>query len=197
MVKLIWITPAYISVAWALMISYQLFTETAVRTIVENINLVFPTVGFWLISRIDMIVLIDAFAWIFVLSSVIPTIILGKERSILVQFFVCMLLTVLSFVILDTIQGTGGPLMNQLRGVAFLFTNPFFAVLYLALPYIAMFLIDWQLKKRQTKLKKLEEVNREYMEKSSADKDEVTDDQTVSDSQSPSDAVQESLPDKS
>ncbi|MEM2099589.1 MAG: hypothetical protein QXU99_07640 [Candidatus Bathyarchaeia archaeon] len=163
MVKLIWATPIYLSVAWALMISYQLFTETAVKTLVANIGLVFPTVGFWLSSRIDMIVLIDAFAWVFVLSSVIPTIILGKERSILVQFFVCMLLTLISFIILDAIQSTGGPLMHQLKGAAFLFNNPIFAVMYLALPYIAMFVIDWQMKKRQKRLKTLEEINQEYI----------------------------------
>ena len=123
MAKLIWATPVYLSVAWALMISYQLFTASAVETIVNNVNFVFPAVGSWLISRIDMIVVINAFAWVFVLSSVIPSLILGKERSILIQFFVCLILTVVSFVILDTIQTMGGPLLEQLQGAAFLFSN--------------------------------------------------------------------------
>jgi hypothetical protein len=176
MAKLIWATPVYLSVAWALMISYQLFTETAVKTLVSSLGLVFPAAGFWLNSRIDMIVVINAFAWVFVLSSVIPSIILGKERSILVQFFVCLTLTIVSFVILDAIQNVGGPLLNQLQGAAFLFSNTFFAVLYLALPYIAMLAIDWRMKKRQKKLKSLEEINREFMDKAAANKDDEVQD---------------------
>jgi len=179
MAKLIWATPVYLSVAWALMISYQLFTETAVTTIVSNLDLVFPTVGAWLLSRVDMIVVINAFAWVFVLSSVIPSVILGKERSILVQFFVCLILTVVSFVILDAIQTVGGPLLEQLQGAAFLFNNILFAVVYLVLPYIAMFAIDWQLKKRQKTLKTLEEVNREYINKAPV----TTDDKKAKDAE--------------
>jgi hypothetical protein len=170
MAKLIWATPVYLSVAWALMISYQLFTTTAVETIVHNIDYGFPAIGSWLISRIDMIVVINAFAWVFVLSSVIPSIILGKERSILIQFFVCLILTVVSFLILDAIQTMGGPLLEQLQGASFLFSNLFFATLYLILPYIAMFAIEWQMKKRQKKLKTLEEFNQEFMEKTTKPK---------------------------
>ena len=162
MSKAIWATPVYLSIAWALMISYQLFTQIAVETVVENIEVVFPAVGLWLFSRIDMIVVINAFAWVFVLSSVIPSIILGKERGILVQFFVCLILTVVSFVILDAIQTVG--MLNQLLGATFLFSNIFFAVLYLALPYIAMVGIDWYMKKRQKQNEKLEEINHEYTE---------------------------------
>ena len=180
MAKLIWATPVYLSVAWALMISYQLFTATAVETVVNNVDLVFPAIGEWLSYRIDMIVVINAFAWVFVLSSVIPSLILGKERSILVQFFVCLILTVVSFVILDTIQTMGGPLLEQLQGAAFLFNNIIFAVLYLLLPYIAMFAIDWRLKKRQKKVKTLEEVNQEFienLEETSTEKDDETEEE--------------------
>jgi len=191
--KLIWATPFYLSLAWALMISYQLFTETAVKTIVSNLGLVLPVAGFWLTSRIDMIVVINAFAWVFVLSSVLPSLILGKERSILVQFFVCLILTVVSFIILDAIQNVGGPMLDQLQGAAFLFNNAFFAILYLALPYIAMVGLDWFLKKRQKKLKSLEEVNLEYMARSTANKEEEDESEIVvaaqvPDQQSASDA---------
>jgi hypothetical protein len=54
--------PIYISVAWTLMISYQLFTQTAVTTLVTQINTFIPSIGFWLSSRIDMVVFIYAFA---------------------------------------------------------------------------------------------------------------------------------------
>ena len=81
LVKAALMTPAYLSVAWVLMVSYQIFTQTAVETVVTSLNLYFPTVGAWLLLRMDMIVFIYAFAWVFVLSSIIPTLILGKERS--------------------------------------------------------------------------------------------------------------------
>ena len=160
--KAIWATPVYLSVAWALMISYQLFTKTAVETVVANIGFVFPGVGLWLSSRIDLIIIINAFAWVFVLSSVIPSIILGKERGVLVQFFVCMILTVVSYLILDAIQTVD--VLKQLIGASFLFSNLFFAVLYLSLPYIAMVAIDWYVKKRKEQSKKLGEMNQEYLE---------------------------------
>jgi len=172
MVKTIWVTPVYLSVAWSLMISYQLFTEAAVKTIVSSIGFLFPSAGLWLSSRVDMIIFIYAFAWVFVLSSVIPSVILGKERSILVQFFVCLTLTFTAFIILDALENLGGPLINQLRGAAFLFDNPIFAALYLSLPYIIMFTIDWRAKKKQKQNKKLEESTQVYIENATAHEEE-------------------------
>jgi hypothetical protein len=145
--KLIWATPVYLSVAWTLLISYQLFTEAAVKTVVSGLGFLFPSAGFWLASRVDMIIFIYAFAWVFVLSSVIPSAILGKERSVLVQFFVCLTLTLTAFIVIDVLDNVGGPLLSQLRGATFLFGNQLFAVFYLSLPYVVMFAIDWRAKK--------------------------------------------------
>ena len=124
------------------MISYQLFTETAVTTIVTQLNTVIPTVGFWLAARVDMVVFVYAFAWTFVLSSVIPSLLLGKERGVLVQFFVCLTLTFLAFALLDVLQNYAGTSLAQLLSFSFLFNNPLLAGLYLALPYIVMIGLD-------------------------------------------------------
>jgi hypothetical protein len=124
------------------MISYQLFTETAVTSIVTQLNTFIPTVGFWLAARVDMVVFVYAFAWTFVLSSVIPSLLLGKERSVLVQFFVCLTLTFLAFVLLDVLQNYAGTSLAQLLSFSFLFSNPLIAGLYLALPYIVMLSLD-------------------------------------------------------
>jgi hypothetical protein len=140
--KAVFITPLYLSVAWALMISYQLFTETAVTTLVTQLNTFVPTVGFWLAARVDMVVFVYAFAWTFVLSSVIPSLLLGKERSVLVQFFVCLTLTFLAFVLLDVLQNYAGTSLAQLLSFSFLFANPILAGFYLALPYIVMIGLD-------------------------------------------------------
>ena len=141
--KGILITPAYISSVWALMISYQLFTQTAVTTIIDAINGVWPSIGTWLFSRIDMIVFIFAFAWVFILSSALPTVILGRNRSVVIQFLVVLTLTFVSFVIQDGLLTVfGGATMAQILNLAHLFTNPVIALGFLSLPYVVMFLLD-------------------------------------------------------
>ena len=151
--KAVFVTPLYLSVAWTLMISYQLFTETAVTTLVAQINTLMPSIGFWLISRVDLVVVFYSFAWVFVLSSVIPALLLGKERGVLVQFFVCLTLTFLAFVLLDLLELYAGTSLAQLLSFAFIFSNPILATLYLALPYIVMIGLDLR-SRRKNKAKK-------------------------------------------
>jgi hypothetical protein len=135
------------------MISYQLFTETAVTTLVTQIDTLLPSIGIWLASRVDMVVFVYAFAWTFVLSSVIPALLLGKERGVLVQFFVCLTLTFLTFVLLDVLQNYAGTSLAQLLSFAFVFSNPIIAGLYLAMPYIVMIGLDVRAR-RKNKAKK-------------------------------------------
>ena len=161
--KAVFITPLYLSVAWTLMISYQLFTETAVTTLVTQINTFIPTVGFWLATRVDMVVFVYAFAWTFVLSSVIPSLLLGKERSVLVQFFVCLTLTFLAFVLLDLMEIYAGTSLAQLLSFAFVFSNPILAGLYLALPYIVMVGLDVHARRRNKAKKEPNELTETYV----------------------------------
>jgi hypothetical protein len=147
-------TPAYLSVAWALMVSYQIFTQTAVKTVVDLVNVYWPLFGGWLTLRIDMIVFVYAFAWVFVLSSIIPTLILGKERSVLVQFIVCLTLTLLGLILVDVLKGYGFDLSNPTMLLANpytqIFNSLFFAAFYLALPYVFMIGIDIRSKKKRS-----------------------------------------------
>jgi hypothetical protein len=143
------LAPLYVSVAWTFLVSYQLFTQTAVSTLVAYVNMIWPTVGEWLSLRIDLIVFVYAFAWVFLLSSVIPSVILGKERGVLVQFVVCLILTFVAFVIQDVIMAYGyGSLSNMLGSVTFL-NNPVFAAAYLSTPYVLMLLLDLRSRKRR------------------------------------------------
>jgi len=123
--KAVWKAPLYISVAWTLMISYQLFTQTAVTTILTYVNMLWPSAGAWLALRMDLIIFIHAFAWFFVLSSVIPLIILGKERSVLVRFFVCLTLTVVAFEIQNILTTNVDRPIDQISSLAVFFQNPF------------------------------------------------------------------------
>lgn len=160
-----WAAPLYVSVAWTLMISYQLFTQTAVTTISSYVNMFWPSVGAWLVSRIDMIVFIYAFAWVFLLSSAIPSVILGKERSVLVQFFVCLTLTFMGFVIQDTLTTYGGKQIDQISSLAVLFQNPFLAMGYLSIPYLLMLGFDIHSRRKQEKKReKIENATVAYLE---------------------------------
>jgi hypothetical protein len=123
------------------MTSYQFFTHTTVTTAIFHISAYLPSIGAWLASRLDVIIFIHSFAWIFLLASVIPSVILGKERSVLVQFGVCLALTLLTFLIQDALAGLNGTL-DQILGLAPIFHNPLLAAAYLAIPYLLMIGFD-------------------------------------------------------
>lgn len=150
------LTPAYISVVWTLMISYQLFTQTAVTTIVSTINVFIPQIGGWLLSRLEMIIFIYAFAWVYLLSSVIPAVFLGKKCSVFIQFLVCLSLTFLAFVIQDGIIILfEANTMDQILNLGTYFNNPVIAAGYLAIPYLLMIGLDLQARKKMLIEKKL------------------------------------------
>ena len=131
------------------MISYQMFTETAVTTVMTYLNTLWPSIGTWITTRIDTIIFIYAFAWIFVLSSVIPSIILGKGRSVLVQFIVCLTLTLVAFMIQDALAGYASRPVAEIFSLNTLLQNPFLAVAYLLMPYILMITLDIRSRKKQ------------------------------------------------
>jgi hypothetical protein len=158
------VTPLYISIAWTLMVSYQLFTQTAVTTVTTCIDTFWPSVGAWLFPRIHMLVFIHAFAWVFLLSSAIPSIILGKGRGVLVQFFVCLTLTFSAFIVQDILTTYGGGPFGQIFSLADLFRNPFLAVGYLSMPYLLMLGFDINSRRKQKKKEKIESVTDAYLE---------------------------------
>ncbi len=89
------------------------------------------------------------------MSSVIPSLILGKERGVLVQFGVCLTLSVLAFVIQDALIGFSGA-MDQILGLAPLFQNPALAAAYLSIPYLLMMGFDIRGKRKREKWLKVE-----------------------------------------
>jgi hypothetical protein len=145
----VYLTPAYISVVWTLMISYQLFTQTAVTTLVSAINVFIPQIGSWLLSRLDMVIFIYAFAWVYLLSSVLPSVFLGKKCSVFIQFLVCLSLTFLAFIIQDgLIVLFEANTIDQILNLGIYFNNPLIAAGYLAIPYLLMIGLDLQARKK-------------------------------------------------
>jgi hypothetical protein len=144
------------------MTSYQLFTQTTVNTVTGYINSYLPTIGAWIISRIDMIVFIHSFAWIFLLSSFIPSVLLGKERGVLVQFALCLTLAFLAFIIQDAVAtGLGNEALAQILGLTPLFQNPVLATIYLSLPYLLMLAFDIGGRQKKQEILKMQNIKRE------------------------------------
>ncbi len=146
------------------MVSYQLFTEAAVTTVVTGVNSLLPSIGVWLLDRKDMVIFVYAFAWVFVLSSVIPSKILGKERSVLVQFLVCLSLTFSAFIILDVLKNSFGVVIDQLFSFSYLLNNSALAVLYLTVPYILMVSLDLRTRNcNKREKKRIETLTENYL----------------------------------
>jgi hypothetical protein len=140
--KAAFLTPLYLSFSWVLTVSYQLFTDTAVKSLAIYVNLWNQNAGTWLNSNIQTVVFIYAFTWIFVLSSVIPSAILGKERSVIIQYTVVLILTLLAFYMADILQVAAGIQVKDLLNASTLLTNPIIAAFYLAVPYLFMIGLD-------------------------------------------------------
>lgn len=153
MVKATLTTPLYISSIWVLLITYQMFTRVAVISIVQSMGPFFPSIQEFMMPRIDRIEFMYSFAWIWVMTSLIPSLIL-KRKSALLQFVVVLVLTflavefesVLSFV-------AGGEFVEQIFGVAVWLGNPWLATLYLLSPFLVILSVDFYERRK----KKLEE----------------------------------------
>lgn len=159
--KAVIIAPIYIAIAWTLMTSYQFFTNTTVTTVITYIGTYLPTIGTWLVSRLDIIVFIHSFAWVFLLSSAIPSLILGKERGVLIQFCVCLTITFLAFFIQDALAGLNGTL-DQILGLAPILQNPLLATAYLSLPYLLMMGFDISGKRKKQRLLRVESKTNDF-----------------------------------
>jgi hypothetical protein len=136
------LAPVYLSVSWVLTVTYQLFTDTAVKTVAGSISTTWPTAGTWLISNTSILTFIYAFTWIFVLSSVIPSIILGKQRSVLVQYIVVLALTLIAFYMANILQVVAGVSIDELYRASEWLKNPIVAAVYLSVPYLFMIGLD-------------------------------------------------------
>ena len=141
-IKAALLTPLYLSVSWVLTISYQLFTDSAVRSLTVYVAYISPAIAGWVNDNVDLIVFIYAFTWIFVLSSVIPSILLGKKRSILVQYTVCLILAILALSIQGILLTFTGFETTQLFSISAFLSNPILAVIYLSIPYVLMLALD-------------------------------------------------------
>ncbi len=141
------ITAAYLIIAWALMVSYQIFTQSALATVSTSLTGPAPLIASWLRSSSGLATFICGFAWIFVLSAVVSQLMFGRERRLSVQFLVSLGLTLVGSTILGLLNEAGWyPSNLNVVSAPFsaFFGNAAFAWLYIALPFIFMLVIDFR-----------------------------------------------------
>jgi hypothetical protein len=144
------LTPVYLSVSWVLTVSYQLFTNTAVKTVASNLSTFWAYGSNQLLANLQTVSFVYAFSWIFVLSSVLPSLLLGRERSVLVQYLVCMSLTVLALSAqnLPWIQSH----VQTVMGVSVFLESVLPATAYLLMPFILMVYLDVRSRRKRAKI---------------------------------------------
>jgi len=152
MVRAALTTPLYISSVWVLLITYQMFTSVAVISVVQSMGPFFPSIQEFLMPRIDRIEFMYSFAWIWVMTSLIPSLIL-KRRSALLQFVVVLVLTFLAVEFGNILSfAFGGEFVEQIFGVTVWLGNPLLATLYLLAPFLVILSVDFY-ERRKKKLK--------------------------------------------
>jgi hypothetical protein len=135
----------YLVLAWVLMVSYQIFTQSAIKTIAASLDGTIPPIALLLNSNSSTAVFICSFAWMFVLSALVSIIMFGRERRLTIQFMVSLGLTLTGSALLGVLNFAGLDFSNPntlSQPFTLLFGNVFFAFFYLALPFIFMVLVD-------------------------------------------------------
>lgn len=140
----------YLVLAWVLMVSYQIFTQSALTTVTSSLGSSVPSLASLLSSKADLTIFICSFAWMFVLSALISIFMFGKERRLTIQFLVSLALTLTGSALLGLLNVAGIELSNLSvlsQPFTLLFGNVFFAFFYLSLPFVFMLAVDLGLMK--------------------------------------------------
>ncbi len=140
----------YLVIAWVLIVSYQIFTQSALTTVTFSLGGSVPALASWMNSEAKVTVFICSFAWMFVLSALISIVMFGKERRLTIQFLVSLALTLTGSALLGLFHLVGLDLSNPSvlsQPFTILFGNVFFAFFYLALPFLFMVAVDLGLMK--------------------------------------------------
>lgn len=132
------------------MVSYQIFTQTAVASVAEALRGPAPMIADLLNSSSskDVVTFVCGFSWMFVLSAIAQSLMFGRERRLSIQFLVSLALTAAGSAVLWLLNAVWGKNIADpvlLSGpFSAVFGNAVFATFYLALPFIFMLVMDWR-----------------------------------------------------
>lgn len=114
------------------------------------------------------------------MSSVIPAMILGKGRSVLLQFFLCLTITFVAVSVEDILTAImGATPTTQMQAFSAWFQNPIVAGVYLSAPYFFMLYLDIHTRRKSKKERKeqeeqkLQETEALIMEEAAPEEQEV------------------------
>jgi hypothetical protein len=141
----IYLTAAYLIIAWVLMVSYQIFTQTAVASVAASLTGPAPALAAWISSGTNVTAFICGFAWMFVLSAVAQSLMFGRERRLSIQFLVSLALTAAGSAMLGLLNWARLDIANPTvlsNPFTVLFGNAVFAGFYLSLPFLFMVAMD-------------------------------------------------------
>jgi len=145
------LTAILLIVAWLLMLSYQIFTQTALKTVAGSAPFLYSALN----SNVSVAAFVCSFAWMFVLSSVISGLIFGRQKRIFMQFLIGLILTVTASALFEAIKMAGYDLSNPntllASPYAQVFTNGYFSFFYLSLPFFFMIVVDLRAMTRKLK----------------------------------------------
>ena len=113
------------------MVSYQIFTQTALMTAIFSLGGFIPTLAAVINSKADLTIFICSFAWMVVPSSLISILMFGRERRPTIQFTASLTLTLTGSALLGLLHLVGLDLSNPSvlsQPFTLLFSNVFFAV---------------------------------------------------------------------
>jgi hypothetical protein len=140
------VTSILLAAAWVLMLTYQIFTKTALTTMASSLNGAVPYLASTLNQNISLAVFICSFAWMFVLSTVISNLIFGQQRRIFIQFLIGLALTLTASALFDAAKWFGYDLSNPktllANRYAQVFNSALFSAFFLSLPFVFMIAMD-------------------------------------------------------
>lgn len=139
--------PLYILLGWLGLTSYQTFVNQAVTTITQTLSIISPPIANWISNNLEIIKFINAFAWVFILTSLLPSIL--SKNSVFIQFITCLTLAVTAAEAPNLIAAVTPNTITQLMTVtAKPLQNFILAALYLSLPYAVLLWLDLRSKQK-------------------------------------------------
>lgn len=139
--------PLYILIGWLGLTSYQTFVNQAVTTITQTLSIISPPIANWINNNLEIIKFINAFAWVFILTSLLPSIL--SKNSVFIQFITCLTLAVTAAEAPNLIAIVTPNTIAQLMTVtAKPLQNFILAAFYLSLPYAVLLWLDLRSKQK-------------------------------------------------
>jgi hypothetical protein len=129
-------TPIFVAIKASVLMVYKMFTETAVTAVVQSINMLNPPIGSYLLTRLDTVIYLVTFAWLFLFIEWLKVAVFGKH-SLTMKFIYTMAALLLVVTAQEAIVTyLGMETYDKIFSLANYMKNPIIALGFLAIPYL-------------------------------------------------------------